>query len=41
MTHHGTINASQNKGSGTVFTIEIPRREEIVVEEAVMMDEEE
>ena len=41
MTHHGTINASQNKGSGTVFTIEIPCREEIVVEEAVMMDEEE
>ena len=41
MAHHGTINASQNKGTGTVFTIEIPCKEEIEIEEAVMMDDEE
>ena len=41
MSHHGTINASENKGGGTLFTIEIPCNEEVDVEEAVLMDDEE
>ena len=36
--HHGTVSAEENKGGGTVFTIELPC-DDIEVEEAVMMDE--
>ena len=39
LNHHGTVNAEENHGGGTVFVIELPLvREEI--EEAVLMDEE-
>ena len=37
--HHGTINAQENHGGGTVFTIELPCREEVEVEEAVIMED--
>jgi len=41
MAHHGTINAQENHGGGTVFTIEIPTDgDDAAIEEAVLMDEE-
>ena len=38
MAHHGTINAQENHGGGTVFNIEIPCHEQEVIEEAEIME---
>ena len=38
--HGGTIRLGDNPGGGTIFFIELPAHTEIVVEEAVMMDDE-
>jgi signal transduction histidine kinase len=39
-THHGTVSVQENKGGGTVFTIEFPLGESDI-EEAVLMDDNE
>ena len=39
--HGGSIRIEDNPGGGTIFTITLPARKEIVVEDAVMLDDEE
>lgn len=39
--HHGTIHAEENRGGGTVFVIQMPCAEDVEVEEAVLMDDNE
>ena len=39
-THHGTVSVQENKGGGTVFTIEFPLGDSDI-EEAVLMDDDE
>lgn len=39
--HHGTIRAEENHGGGTLFVIELPCADDVEVEEAVLMDEDE
>ena len=39
--HGGSIRLEDNPGGGTIFTITLPARKEIVVEDAVMLDDEE
>ena len=39
--HNGTIRLQDNPGGGTIFIINLPAQPEIVIEEAVMMDDDE
>ena len=39
--HGGSIRLEDNPGGGTIFIITLPARKEIVVEDAVMLDDEE